>query len=81
MIPLAIKGEVDNQGRIVIPKEIRERKGLKGSVEIEETEEGIIIRPPRDLVAKWKKIFENKLKVGQKQIEKTEDSWNELWVG
>ena len=38
--------EVDRLGRIVIPKEFRERFGLNESVEIIATERGIMIRNP-----------------------------------
>jgi AbrB family looped-hinge helix DNA binding protein len=38
--------EIDRLGRIVIPKEFRERFGLNESVEIVATEFGIVIRNP-----------------------------------
>lgn len=38
--------EIDNVGRIVIPKEIRERFGLTDSVEIILTSSGILLRNP-----------------------------------
>ncbi len=38
--------EVDKQGRIVIPKEYRERFGLIRNVEIIGTEFGIVLRNP-----------------------------------
>ena len=38
--------EIDNLGRIVIPKEIRERFGLTKSVEIILTSSGILLRNP-----------------------------------
>ncbi len=38
--------EVDKLGRIVIPKELRERFGLTETVEIIATELGIMIRSP-----------------------------------
>ncbi len=37
---MVIRLKVDKQGRIFIPKDIRERKGLKGEVEVVEVEEG-----------------------------------------
>ena len=38
--------EVDKLGRIVIPKEFRERYGLFESVEVVATEAGILLRNP-----------------------------------
>ena len=39
--------EVDKLGRIVIPKELRERFGLSESVEMIVTESGIVLRNPK----------------------------------
>ena len=39
--------EVDNLGRIVIPKEIRKAYDLEGSVEVLPTTEGVLIRNPK----------------------------------
>ena len=36
--------EIDNLGRIVIPKEIRERLGLDRSVELVVTADGLLIK-------------------------------------
>lgn len=36
--------EVDDVGRLVIPKEIRERLHLQGTVELLVTQEGLLIR-------------------------------------
>ena len=49
--------EVDKLGRIVIPKELRERYGLLENVEIIATELGIFLRSPE---YKLVKIAENK---------------------
>ena len=38
--------EIDKLGRIVIPKELRERFGLSDNVEIFATEQGVVIRSP-----------------------------------
>ena len=38
--------EIDNLGRIVIPKEIRERFQLDKGVEIVVTENGVLLRNP-----------------------------------
>lgn len=45
----------------MIPKEMRKRKGLKGVVEVVETEEGVVIRP---LKAKlWEPLFRRRIRV------------------
>ena len=44
---IGIIREVDNLGRIVIPKEIRKMYELEGSVEILPTTEGVLIRNPK----------------------------------
>ena len=41
---IGILKEIDRLGRIVIPKELRERFGLSDRVEVVATEEGILIR-------------------------------------
>jgi len=41
---IGILKEIDRLGRIVIPKELRERFGLSERVEVVATEEGILIR-------------------------------------
>ena len=46
MNKIGILKEFDKLGRIVIPKELRERYGLSGTVEIIATEEGILIKSP-----------------------------------
>ena len=46
MRSVGIIKEVDRLGRIVIPKELRERYGLTESVEIVATEVGIFLRSP-----------------------------------
>ena len=44
MEKIGIIKEIDNLGRIVIPKEHRERLGLKNKVEVVLTKEGVLIR-------------------------------------
>ena len=39
--------EIDALGRIVIPKELRERFAIDGRVELVLTEEGVLIRSPK----------------------------------
>lgn len=52
---------VDRQGRLLIPKSLREKKGLKDEVELVDIEEGIIVRPKR--ARSWGDILSRKLKV------------------
>ena len=49
--------EIDKLGRIVIPKEFRERYGLTENVEILATEKGIVLRNPE---YKLVRVDENK---------------------
>lgn len=49
---VGIEKEVDALGRIVIPKEIRERFCIDGRVELVLTEEGVLIRSPRYILVK-----------------------------
>ena len=39
--------EIDRLGRLVIPKELRERYGLDKEVEIIATEHGVMVRNPK----------------------------------
>ena len=57
---MVIRLKVDKQGRILIPKDIRERKGLKSEVEVVEVEEGLLIRPFRK---GWDNLFAKRVKV------------------
>ena len=43
---------IDRVGRIVIPKELRERYALKDKVEIVATKEGILIKNPDYFLSK-----------------------------
>ena len=47
MNAVGIIKEIDKLGRIVIPKEYRERFGLSGGVEILPTDSGILLRSPQ----------------------------------
>jgi AbrB family looped-hinge helix DNA binding protein len=49
--------EIDKHGRIVIPKEMRDRLGFEDSVEVVVTEDGILIRNPE---YKLIRIYESK---------------------
>lgn len=55
---MVIKGRVDDQGRLVIPKEVREKWGLKGEVDIVEMGDGVLIRPIKD---SWKGFLTKKV--------------------
>ena len=52
---IGIIKEIDNLGRIVIPKEIRERLKLGKSVELIVTAKGVLIRNPQYEMVKRKK--------------------------
>ena len=55
--------EIDSLGRIVIPKEIRERLALRGRVELVLTENGALIRSTEyELVKKQIKTIKSRLK-------------------
>ena len=43
---IGILKDVDNLGRLVIPKEFRERFGLRKTVELVVTAEGILLKSP-----------------------------------
>ena len=49
---LGIIKEIDNLGRIVIPKEIRERLSLDKKVEIIITKDGVLLRNPEYVLVK-----------------------------
>ena len=51
--------EVDKLGRIVIPKEMRERLSLDKNVEVIVTKEGVLIRNPEYRLVKVEKDLEN----------------------
>lgn len=52
--------EIDNLGRIVIPKEMRERFFLGKNVEVVLTKEGVLLRNPEYELTKIKKsVYEN----------------------
>ena len=53
--------KIDKQGRVVIPKSVRERKGLKGEIELVETDEGIILRPLK--ARTWDSVLSKKVSV------------------
>lgn len=61
---MAEKTKIDKQGRVLIPKELREKVGLTGDVEILEVEQGLFLRP---LEKSWDILFKKKLSVDWKR--------------
>lgn len=53
---VGIVKELDKLGRIVIPKEFRDRLGIDKEVEIVVTEKGILIRNPEYILVKKEEI-------------------------
>ncbi|MFQ6136540.1 MAG: AbrB/MazE/SpoVT family DNA-binding domain-containing protein [Candidatus Hydrothermarchaeales archaeon] len=66
-MPMAIKAKIDKFGRIVIPKEIRERRRLEDEVKIIETEKGVQILPVDDIKNVLDRLYSEKLKVDWKK--------------
>ena len=54
--------EIDKLGRIVVPKELRERFGLTDTVELIATEHGVMLRSPEYRLIK---NSDTKLKTGR----------------
>ena len=55
MSEIGIIKEIDKLGRIVIPKELRERYSLTTNVEIVATKEGILLKSPEYVLIKKEK--------------------------
>ncbi len=73
--------KVDEQGRLIIPKEIRERKKITNEVILEETKDGIIIKPKSALT--WKQFFGTKLKLNWAKVRKldlSEENFDDMWL-
>ena len=52
--------EIDNLGRIVIPKEMRDRLSFEKRVEVVLTKDGVLLRNPEYELTKIKKsVYEN----------------------
>ncbi len=47
MCKVGIKREIDKNGRLCVPKEMRDLLNLEGEVELVMTKEGIILRNPK----------------------------------
>lgn len=81
MVMVMVMVKIDDQGRIIIPKEIRDRKKLNDEVEIKEIDEGIIIKPKKTL--KWRDFLKNKLKIDWDKVQKldlSEENLDEVWL-
>lgn len=52
MEQIGITKEIDDLGRICIPKEIRVQLGIEGKVELITTKEGLLIRNPKYVLVK-----------------------------
>ena len=73
--------KIDDQGRVIIPKDLREKKKLNGEIEIEEINDGLILRPKKDLT--WKEFFKEKFEIDWDKIQKldlSEESLDDLWL-
>jgi AbrB family looped-hinge helix DNA binding protein len=75
--------KIDKAGRIVVPKPIRDRLGLhEGSdLEIEETPEGVMLKPVEERSAMVKKrglwVFTGKVPPGWDPVKAVEDAREE----
>jgi len=80
MVMALVMVKIDDQGRIIIPKDIRERKKLTDEVVLEETEQGVTIKPRSKLTLE--QFFNHKLKIDWSKVKKLDlskenldDSW------
>ncbi len=55
MKKIGIMKEFDKLGRLVIPKELRDRYGFDKKVEVVATEEGILLQNPQYILVEFKK--------------------------
>ena len=56
---IGVLKEIDNLGRLVIPKEMREMFKLEKTVEVVVTKEGILIRNPKYTLIEKEKVGGN----------------------
>ena len=56
MKSVGVKKEIDNLGRICIPKEMRKLFNLENEVELQITTEGILIKNPEYILVKKEEI-------------------------
>lgn len=61
VMPMAEYVRIDRQGRVVIPKHLREKFGFDGEVEIIAGDDGVTLRPPKK--KNWDVFLKDKLKV------------------
>jgi AbrB family looped-hinge helix DNA binding protein len=81
MVMVMVMVKIDEQGRIIIPKEIRERKKLNDEVVLEETNEGLIIKPKSKIT--WKQFFKKKLQIDWNKVRKldlSEENLDDNWL-
>ena len=55
MDKIGIIKEFDKLGRLVVPKELRDRYGISQSVEIVATKEGVLLKSPEYILVKKEK--------------------------
>jgi len=81
---MAIRMKIDKVGRIVIPKELRERKKLNEKVELIEVEEGVLIRAVQETAQKTlDDLYKNKLEIKWNKAsigDLSEESLDEYWL-
>ena len=81
MVMVMVLVKIDEQGRIIIPKEIREKMKLNSEVELKVLDEGILIKPKASLT--WKEFFKTKLKIDWNKVKKldlSEEDLDQLWL-
>ncbi|MBR2474081.1 MAG: hypothetical protein IKB51_03530 [Clostridia bacterium] len=61
MNEIGVLKEIDKVGRIVIPKELRERYAFNDEIEIIATSEGVLIKNPEYFLTKIEEIKESPL--------------------
>jgi AbrB family looped-hinge helix DNA binding protein len=57
--------KIDSQGRVLVPKALRERLGLTDEIELIQVKDGILLRSRK--LKTWQQILSEKLKVDWKQ--------------
>jgi AbrB family looped-hinge helix DNA binding protein len=57
--------KIDSQGRVLVPKALRERLGLTDEIELVQVKDGILLRSRK--LKTWEQILSEKLKVDWKR--------------